>query len=190
MQTEELRNPSQEPAEDDWSKEIEIAEGIKKQALDHYKRESIDVWNIQHSVIRNYLWLSLTFIAGYCAIFNNVFNQTLPTNYWFIGSLSIAIIIALYSLYIGIASMTGASNIEPDDNYIEIFKYLTSTGYHQGNHYALLTNEIKTIKAAIEEAQDKTHNRGIVMRRMNSLLKVSMTFGVLSIIFHFSQKIF
>lgn len=190
MPTEELKSPSQAPSESDWSKEIEIAEGIKKQALDHYKRESVDVWNIQHGVIRNYLWLSLTFIAGYCAVFSKVYEQSLHDDYWSFSTLSLALIFAVCSLYIGITSMTGTSNAEPDDNYVEIFEYLTSTGYHQGNHYALLTKEIKTIKQAIEEAQELTHNRGIVMRRMNRLLKVSMAFGVLSVAIYIFQKFF
>ena len=190
MPTEELKSPSQVPSESDWSKEIEVAEGIKRQALEHYKRESVDVWNIQHGVIRNYLWLSLTFIAGYCAVFSKVYEQSLHDNYWSFSTLSLALILAVYSLYIGIASMTGTSNAEPDDNYVEIFDYLTSTGYHQGNHYALLTKEIKSIKKAIEEAQELTHNRGVIMRRMNRLLKVSMAFGVLSMFFHSYQYFF
>lgn len=188
----ENQNPSENTSqqESDFSKEIEIAENIKKQALDHYKRESIDEWNIQHSVIRNYLWLSLTFIAGYCAVFNRVFDRIPLDNYLPFGSLAIALILSLYSLYIGITSMTGTSSIEPDDNYVEIFEYLTSPSYYQGNHFALLTKEIRTIKKAIEEAQEQTHNRGIAMRRMNKLLKASMCFGVLSLIFYFLPKIF
>ncbi len=188
----ENQNPSENTSqqESDFSKEIEIAENIKKQALDHYKRESIDEWNIQHSVIRNYLWLSLTFIAGYCAVFNRVFDRIPLDNCLPVVSLAIALILSLYSLYIGITSMTGTSSIEPDDNYVEMFEYLTSTGYHQGNHYALLTKEIQTIKEAIEEAQEQTHNRGLAMRRMNRLLKASMCFGVLSLIFYFLPKIF
>ena len=182
MQTEELKNPSQEPAEDDWSKEIEIAEGIKKQALDHYKRESIDVWNIQHSVIRNYLWLSLTFIAGYSALFNTLFNLSQINHYCPLVMLAIAFISALIALAVGIYSMTGTSGIEPDDNYEEMFEYQTRTGYCQGNHYALLQKEIHNIKQAIEEAQNKTHERGKAMRRMNKCLFTSIGFGVLSVI--------
>lgn len=188
----EIQNPSENTSqqESDFSKEIEIAENIKKQALDHYKRESIDEWNIQHSVIRNYLWLSLTFIAGYCTVFNRVFDRIPLDNYLPLGSLAIALILSLYSLYIGITSMTGTSSIEPDDNYVEIFEYLTSPSYYQGNHFAMLTKEIQTIKKAIEEAQEQTHNRGLAMRRMNKLLKASMCFGVLSLIFYFLPKIF
>lgn len=188
----ENQNPSENTSqqESDFSKEIEIAESIKKQALDHYKRESIDEWNIQHSVIRNYLWLSLTFIAGYCAVFNQVFDRIPLDNYLSVVSLAIALILSLYSLYIGITSMTGTSSIEPDDNYVEMFEYLTSPSYYQGNHFALLTKEIQSIKKAIEEAQEQTHNRGIAMRRMNRLLKASMCFGVLSLIFYFLPKIF
>ena len=188
----EIQNPSENTSqqESDFSKEIEIAENIKKQALDHYKRESVDEWNIQHSVIRNYLWLSLTFIAGYCTVFNRVFDRIPLDNYLPLGSLAIALILSLYSLYIGITSMTGTSSIEPDDNYVEIFEYLTSPSYYQGNHFAMLTKEIQTIKKAIEEAQEQTHNRGIAMRRMNRLLKASMCFGVLSLIFYFLPKIF
>ncbi len=188
----EIQNPSENTSqqESDFSKEIEIAENIKKQALDHYKRESVDEWNIQHSVIRNYLWLSLTFIAGYCTVFNRVFDRIPLDNYLPLGSLAIALILSLYSLYIGITSMTGTSSIEPDDNYVEIFEYLTSPSYYQGNHFAMLTKEIQTIKKAIEEAQEQTHNRGLAMRRMNKLLKASMCFGVLSLIFYFLPKIF
>lgn len=188
----EIQNPSENTSqqESDFSKEIEIAENIKKQALDHYKRESVDEWNIQHSVIRNYLWLSLTFIAGYCTVFNRVFDRIPLDNYLSVVSLAIALILSLYSLYIGITSMTGTSSIEPDDNYVEMFEYLTSPSYYQGNHFALLTKEIQSIKKAIEEAQEQTHNRGIAMRRMNRLLKASMCFGVLSLIFYFLPKIF
>lgn len=188
----EIQNPSENTSqqESDFSKEIEIAENIKKQALDHYKRESVDEWNIQHSVIRNYLWLSLTFIAGYCTVFNRVLDRIPLDNYLPLGSLAIALILSLYSLYIGITSMTGTSSIEPDDNYVEIFEYLTSPSYYQGNHFAMLTKEIQTIKKAIEEAQEQTHNRGLAMRRMNKLLKASMCFGVLSLIFYFLPKIF
>lgn len=189
MPTEEKKSPSQTSSENDWSKEIEIAEGIKKQALDHYKRESVDTWNIQHGVLRNYLWLSLTFIAGYCTIFNKVFDQIAIGNYWSTGSLTIACILALLSLYIGISAMTGTSSIEPDDNYVEIFEYMTSTGYDQGNHYALLKKEIQALKETIEEAQDQTHKRAVSMRQMNKLLKTSMSFGVLSAIFYLSPKI-
>lgn len=191
MPTEEAQNPSQSTSEeDDFSKEIEIAEDIKKQALDHYKRESIDTWNIQHSIIRNYLWLSLTFIAGYCTAFNKAFDLGSLTDYCPLVALSIAFICALATLVIGIVTMTGTSTAEPDDNYVEMCKYLTSTGYHQGNHYALLLKEIKAIKQAIEEAQDKSHARGLTMRRMNLLLKSSIGFASLSVVLYLSTTLF
>ena len=187
MQQEETQKTSQEPQEieneDDFSKEIEIAESIKKQALDHFKREAVDTWNVQHSVIRNYLWLSLTFIASYCAVYSKSFDATLPSTNYCPIILTVAIVLASVALIVGIVAMSGTSSIEPDDNYHEIFDYLTATGYDQGNHYAILSKEIISIKVAIEKAQEQTCKRGKAMRLMNRLLLASIGFAFLSAIF-------
>ena len=190
MPTEELKNPSQEPSENDWSKEIEIAEGIRKQALEHYKQELIDTWSVQQSIIRNYLWLSLTFIVGYCTLFNKAFDFTLTEVYFPLATLATAFTLALISLLLGIKSMTGASDPAPDSKYVEFFKYLTKTGYDQGNHYALLTKEIESLSRALEEARQETNRRGLIMRRMNKLLRASVLFAVLSVVFFVPTLIF
>ena len=86
--------------------------------------------------------------------------------------------------------MTGTNINDPDDNYVEMFTYLTNPEYDQGNHYALLEREIKNIKAATEEALDRVHLRGLAMRRMNALLVFSTSSGAFSAFLYFLPTIF
>lgn len=191
MSTKENQNPSTPPPDEDWSKEIEVAEGIRNRALENYKQITIDTWNIQHSVIRNYLWLSLTFLAAYFTFFWKIYEQkSLIDDYCPLIILALAIASAFTALIIGIRSMTGANSNHPSDNYVEAFKYLTSEGYYQGNHYAHLEKEISTIKQAIEQEEIHSHHRGIAMRRMNQLLIFSACFGVLSALLYFVSTTF
>lgn len=191
MPKEENQNPSQPPEEnDDFSKEISVAEEIRDRALTHYKQLSIDVWNIQQSVIRNYLWLSLTFLAAYFTFIlkiidkGDVISDTCP-----LIVLSLSVVFAVCALIIGIRSMTGNSVVDPIDNYVEHFNYLTSEGYDQGNHYALLTKEIQSIKDSIDRTNDLISDRGLSMRIMNRLLIVSVATGLLSAVLYFQSTL-
>lgn len=184
------QNPSV-PPENDWSKEIEIAEDIRKRALDQYKITSIDRLNIQQSVIRNYLWLAITVLAAEFAFFWRVFERSQSiSDLCPIVILGLSVCSAMVALVIGIRAMTGTTFNDPDDNYVEMFSYLTSQGYDQGNHYALLEEEVKRIKAATEEALDQVHIRGLSMRRMNVLLVFSTCSGAFSAFLYFLPTLF
>lgn len=186
----DTKNPSESTASD-WSKEIEIAEDIRKRALDNYKLTSIDRLNIQQGVIRNYLWLAMTVLAADFAFFWRIFEQFQETSDLCpIIILGLSVCSALVALIIGIKAMTGTNINDPDDNYVEMFTYLTNPEYDQGNHYALLEREIKNIKAATEEALDRVHLRGLAMRRMNALLVFSTSSGAFSAFLYFLPTIF
>ena len=181
----DTKNPSESTASD-WSKEIEIAEDIRKRALDNYKLTSIDRLNIQQGVIRNYLWLSMTVLAADFAFFWRIFEKSQESSDLCpIVILGLSVCAAMVALIIGIRAMTGTTFNDPDDNYVEMFAYLTKQGYDQGNHYALLEQEITKIKDATEEALDRVHIRGLAMRRMNVLLVFSTCSGALSAFLYF-----
>ena len=183
MPTTENKTPSETSSlqEDNFEKEIKIAEEIRNKALENYKQIHLDTWNIQHTVIRNYLWLSVTLLAAYFAVLWKTYEELLPTReYCPFFVLTLAIILALASLILGILSMTGSSTRHPSDNYVEMFDYLTTNGYDQGNHYSLLKKEIKSIKEAIERENGFINKRGLSMRWMNKLLIVSISLAILA----------
>ena len=182
MPTEELKSPSQAPLEKDWSKEIEIAEALCKQALESYKQVSIDRLSIQQTVIRNYLWLSVTILAAEFAFISKAFGslESFLVHPCPGIVLVISMIAALVALLIGIRAMTGTNIYDPIDNHVEVFDYLTADGYDQGNHYAILKKKIRNTKESIDKAYNLIHKRGTSMRKMNKALIFSVCTGVFS----------
>ena len=178
MPTESTKDPSISSSID-FSKEIEVAEDLCKQALEKFKQVSVDRHSIQQSVIRNYLWLSVTILAAEFASVREVFNP-MPEHLCPYVVLALSALSALAALIIGIRAMTGTTFVDPTDNFVQVFDYLTATGYHQGNHYALLKKEIATIKSAVECAYGVVNRRGKAMRKMNILLVFSICTGVFS----------
>lgn len=168
-----------EASEADFSKEIALAEDMCKQAHDNLKQLAIDRLSIQHTVIRNYLWLSVTILAAEFACAQQSLataaNHPCPYIPLLLSSLA-----ALCSLCIGIRAMTGTSFVNPTDNYVEVLDYLTSSGYDQGNHYAMLKKQIKSLKKSIDDAADQIHRRGKLMRAMNISLLISIGLASLS----------
>lgn len=179
MSTESTKNPS-DTSMTDLSKEIGIAEELCKQALEKFKQVSVDRHSIQHNVIRNYLWLSVTILAAEFTCLSNYFAPVAdiakhPCPYII---LALSVMSALFSLCTGIKAMTGTSVIDPSDNYVEMFDYLTANGYLPENHFALLKKEISTIKQSIDEAYEMVHKRGKAMRKMNRALLFSICTGI------------
>lgn len=179
MTQESTKNPPDQLSINDYSKEISVAEDLCKQALDKYKQVSIDRLAIQHSVIKNYLWLSVTILVAELTITREMFplsfSHACPLIF-----LAASFLCALFALLAGIRAMTGTTIVDPSDNYVEMFDYLTANGYDQGNHYALLQKTIRETKKSIEQAYDTVHTRGKFMRKMNTALIYSVASGVLS----------
>ena len=191
MPTEKLKSPSQAPSESDWSKEIEIAEALCKQALESYKQVSIDRLSIQQTVIRNYLWLSVTILAAEFAFSSKVFGSLESFQIHPCPGIVLlfSMIAAFVSLIIGIRSMTGTNICDPVANHVEVFDYLTANGYDQGNHYEILKKKIKSTKKSIDEAYGLIHKRGTSMRKMNKTLVFSVYTGIFSAFLFFVSNL-
>lgn len=178
MPEESTKTPSV-PPEVDLSKEIEAAKDLFKQALDELKQLAIDRLSIQHAVIRNYLWLSVTILAAELACVQQSLDTAGDHPCPYIPLL-LSALFALFALCVGIRAMTGTSFVEPSDNIVEIFNYLTVPKYDQSNHYAMLKSQIESVKKSIDEASDLIDRRGKLMRDMNVALLISIGLAVLS----------
>lgn len=169
------REPTYITPEHTGENEIKAAQFLLTQSLESYKQVAIDRYQIQHSIIRNYLWLSATLFFAECALMNRLLEQPLNAC---AGVLCVALLLSIIAIALGIEAMTGAYFLPAQSDYRYDFGYLIpKSGYDFNRHLMLIERMLHQSESSIDESMEAISKRQIRMRQMNKLLLLSLLFG-------------
>lgn len=167
MQTESTTKSLSAP--NDVDQRIHAAESTLKLSLDEYKLITVDQMHHQHTIIKNYLWLSATFVAAEAAMFSQMFPKACGA---VIGTLYAATVLSVIALFAGIRSMTGTDFGTAIPNGIDTVERVCPQGgqYSPDEHLAFLRETISQTESEIDVAFISYGRRLTIMRAMNWLL--------------------
>lgn len=157
---------------DDLTQQIKATESVLSLSLNEYKLLTIDRMHHQHTVIKNYLWLSASFVAAEAAMFSQMFPQAAGA---VLGILFAATAISVFAMFVGIRSMTGASFSYAIPTGNDILNYVCPQGNYDSNlHLSLLRDMVGCVEEGIEEAFKTFKTRSKTMKLMNGLLSAAL----------------
>lgn len=178
MREQSKQEPTYITPEETGENEIKAAQFLLTQSLESYKQISIDRYQIQHTIIRNYLWLSATLFFAECALMNRLLGQTLDAC---AGVLCVSIFLSVVSIALGIDAMTGAEFDAAQNDCRHDYGYLIpQSGYDFNRHLKLIERMIYQAESSADEAMVVISKRQVRMKQMNRLLLGSLLFGVTS----------
>ncbi len=159
------------------------------------KRYSVDRYNSQLTIARNYMWLSFITISGYVALFdafglgqmlrNYVIDEQgslfyLLTPLFLIKAMWISIEVLLHA----IKASTGTTFQETFETVNDKFETLESYDFEPQDFYEIPRDTLKSLNNNLIDAMDQANRRGTLLRSMANEISHSIYWAIASIILY------
>lgn len=149
------------------------------------KRYTVDNYNSQLAIARNYMWLSFITLSGYAALFDRCGLGEMLRNYVLLAEGGIICLIAplfllkasclsIKVLLTAVKACTGTNFTEAYENTESNFTTLERDGFTAEDLYALKRQTLCDLNESLAEALDQADARGKLLRSMATDIRHSV----------------
>lgn len=172
---------------DAYTSSLEI---VLKAAQEDYKQITFDRRRIQHSILRNYLWLATAIFSAECTFFFNLTGNEpilpwpISIGMFFYTFAGFALSASLATFAFGIDSMRGRAPVFMPYEYT--YEHLMDMAHKEASNDtttgSLMVCMIRTLESAINHHREIAVKTGKRLRWLSRLLLGSIFFALLAVI--------